>query len=126
MTAQNLINLGHGVFVSEARLEKMKKDALKMEVQKLVRDSLHDFGLDQAVRDMVRRSIDNIAEVAQKDVDASVRQQISNETPSHIAALINEAVKDAVLKNLAEAGLDREANALVWQAIMNMRKAAMA
>lgn len=121
----NLINIGQGVFVSEASFQKMKKEALNETVKQLVKDTFSGLGLDDEIREMVRSSVNEVAETAKKQIRQSANDKIRSISTRDISATINHAVKDAVLSELASAGLAREANALVWSAINNMKKAAL-
>lgn len=122
---ESLFNLGQGLFVSDAALRRMKKNAINDIVKDMVAEGMKDFGLEDAIKDMLQASIDEIAIASKKQMHKKTLEHIDRLRQETISTLINQAINDAILAELSRAGLDRHANALVWAAINVMRKAAM-
>ena len=120
---QNLISVGDGIFVAQSSLEKMRKESIKEFVKNTFSEQIEKSNLAEDIRAFFDETSQKSFNAAKKDIRGRVYEYTRHTSHGLIASLVNDAIKDAILKNLAEAGLDRVSNALVWQAIESLREA---
>jgi murein L,D-transpeptidase YcbB/YkuD len=125
MTKQNnLISIGEGIFVSEASLGKRKREAVKEFTDDAIRKEIASLGLEQKIAEIVPANKDQAFEIASQKARKYIESEVMWQIDRHIKDIVNQSIREILIKELSSAGLDREANIIVWQAIENMRKAA--
>jgi RNase P/RNase MRP subunit POP5 len=121
----NIIDIGDGVFVSETTFNKRKKEALKAFVDNVIQKEFSSLNMESIIAEMIRIEFDKVKESAKRHVSyyisSETRLQVRRISEDHV----NQCIRGLLAEELGKAGLEREANILVWSAIESMRNAAL-
>ena len=121
----NIIDIGDGVFVSETTFNKRKKEALKAFVDNVIQKEFSSLNMESIIAEMIRIEFDKVKESAKRHVSyyisSETRLQVRRISEDHV----NQCIRGLLAEELGKAGLEREANILVWSANESMRNAAL-
>jgi hypothetical protein len=121
----NIIDIGDGVYVSETALRTRKREILRKLVDDAIRKELTSVDIEGIVAEMVRGELDKTEGAARRRIACHISSDTRRRIDRLSEDIIDQSVNEMILTELGKAGLEREANVLVWAAIQNMRKATM-